>query len=234
MQYRILVLCFLGLFFACKRPVTNLAQEKIPLAPKKLIKQIELAMSDIQGIDIQEQLTGHDELLLTYQIGILERDSLVYSKMATVYLGNAKQGQKIQLDTLSRVAVELHPGQVLGVQVALWEVDDYQKTQKVLRRVNQVGGFLQIPIYMMEWSSVSNPLSWFLWGSRIGAWGLDWLAQVDHNDLLGVSEITWDWNDLPANMATRYKRGNWKGGKRGVNAYIYSFGYQIKVKDVSK
>ena len=100
--------------------------------------------------------------------------------------------------------------------------------------VNQVGGFLQIPIYMMEWSSVSNPLSWFLWGSRIGAWGLDWLAQVDHNDLLGVSEITWDWNDLPANMATRYKRGNWKGGKRGVNAYIYSFGYQIKVKDVSK
>ena len=233
MPYRILVLFFIGAFFACKTPMVPIQQvKKQPV--RQLIKQVELSMQEIKAIDIQEQITGHDEVLLAYQIGIIERDSLIYSRLSTVYLGNAKQGQKLDLDTLSSLSLELKPGQALGIQMALWEVDDYQKMQKIVRQVNNVGGFLQIPIHMLEWSSVSNPLTWFLWGSRISGWGLDWWAHVDGNDLLGVSEITWNWNDIPTKNSTRYKRGTWKGGKRGLNEYLYSFAYQIKVKDISK
>ena len=233
MPYRILVLFFIGAFFACKTPMVPIQQvKKQPV--RQLIKQVELSMQEIKAIDIQEQITGHDEVLLAYQIGIIERDSLIYSRLSTVYLGNAKQGQKLDLDTLSSLSLELKPGQALGIQMALWEVDDYQKMQKIVRQVNNVGGFLQIPIHMLEWSSVSNPLTWFLWGSRISGWGLDWWAYVDRNDLLGVSEITWNWNDIPTKNSTRYKRGTWKGGKRGLNEYVYSFAYQIKVKDISK
>jgi len=233
MPYRILVLFFIGAFFACKTPMVPIQQvKKQPV--RQLIKQVELSMQEIKAIDIQEQITGHDEVLLAYQIGIIERDSLIYSRLSTVYLGNAKQGQKLDFDTLSRLSLELKPGQALGIQMALWEVDDYQKMQKIVRQVNNVGGFLQIPIHMLEWSSVSNPLTWFLWGSRISGWGLDWWAYVDRNDLLGVSEITWNWNDIPTKNSTRYKRGTWKGGKRGLNEYVYSFAYQIKVKDISK
>jgi hypothetical protein len=233
MPYRILVLFFMGAFFACKTPLVPIQQVKNQPV-RQLIKQVELSMQEIKAIDIQEQITGHDEVLLAYQIGIIERDSLIYSRLSTVYLGNAKQGQKLDLDTLSSLSLELKPGQALGIQMALWEVDDYQKMQKIVRQVNNVGGFLQIPIHMLEWSSVSNPLTWFLWGSRISGWGLDWWAHVDRNDLLGVSEITWNWNDIPTKNSTRYKRGTWKGGKRGLNEYVYSFAYQIKVKDISK
>ena len=53
-------------------------------------------------------------------------------------------------------------------------------------------------------------------------------------NLIGVSEIRWNWDEIPSKNATRFKRGNWKGGKRGLNEYVYSFAYQIKVKDISK
>ena len=233
MPNRILVLFLIPVFFACKAPMVPIQQVKnqpLPI-PKK---QVELSMQEIKAIDIQEALAGHDEVLLAYQIGIIERDSLIYSRLSTVYLGNAKQGQVIPLDTLSRLSVELKPGQSLGIQVTLWEVDDYQKMQKIMRQVNHVGGFLQVPIHMLEWSSVSNPLAWFLWGSRVSGWGLDWLAHVDRNDVVGISELRWNWDEIPAKNVTRFKRGNWKGGKRGLNEYVYSFAYQIKVKDITK
>ena len=233
MPNRILILCLICTLFACKTPMVPVQQVKNQ--PQRFPKkQVELAMQAIKAVDIQEVLTGHDEVLLAYQIGIIERDSLVYSRLSTVFLGHAKQGHLLPLDTLTPLSVELKPGQSLGIQVALWEVDDYQKMQKVMRQVNHVGGFLQVPISMLEWSSVSNPLAWFLWGSRVSGWGLDWLAHVDRNDVLGVSEIRWNWDEIPSKNVTRFKRGNWKGGKRGLNQYVYSFAYQIKVKDITK
>lgn len=233
MPFRILVLCLVWGFFACKTPIVPINQVKSQSTQIRK-KHVELSLQSMKAIDIQEQLTGHDELFVAYQIGIIERDSLIYSQINTVYVGNAKQGQVLPLDTMAHLSVELKPGQTLGIQVALWEVDDYQKMQKFMRQVNHVGGFLQVPIHMLEWSSVSNPLAWFLWGSRVSGWGLDWLAQVDRNDLIGVSEIRWNWDEIPSKNATRFKRGNWKGGKRGLNEYVYSFAYQIKVKDISK
>jgi multiple sugar transport system permease protein/raffinose/stachyose/melibiose transport system permease protein len=67
MPYRILVLFFMGAFFACKTPLVSIQQVKNQPV-RQLIKQVELSMQEIKAIDIQEQITGHDEVLLAYQI----------------------------------------------------------------------------------------------------------------------------------------------------------------------
>jgi hypothetical protein len=70
-----------------------------------------------------------------------------------------------------------------------------------------------------------------MWGTRIGSVGLEYWAKQDGRDLLGVSELQWDWSVLPKGKVTRYKRGNWKGGKRGLNTFQYSYSYEIHVNE---
>lgn len=93
---------------------------------------------------------------------------------------------------------------------------------------------LQIPLTFIQWSSASNPLGWFLWGTRLSSMGLDFLATLDRDDLLGISEVVWSWDDLLLNNRPRIKYIHWKGKESAINSFHYEFGYEIKVKDIVK
>ena len=108
------------------------------------------------------------------------------------------------------------------------------KSQKFLNKVSTYSNALQIPLTFIEWSSASNPLGWFLWGTRLSSVGLDFLASLDRDDLLGISEVVWTWDDLSLQNRSRIKRIHWKGKDSAINSFYYEFGYEIKVKDIVK
>jgi hypothetical protein len=64
--------------------------------------------------------------------------------------------------------------------------------------------------------------------------GLDFLASLDRDDLLGISEVVWTWEDLSLQNRPRIKRIQWKGKDSAINSFHYEFGYEIKVKDIVK
>ncbi len=206
-------------------------QNVIPLDSSILIS---LQLGEIKALEIQENIKGYDELFVTYSVAQISNDSIISVQHGSKMLGFVKQGKTLNLTNVAPLELTLKKGQTLGIQVSLWEMDDYTKTRKIVKTFNQVGGILQIPLTLLEWSSVSNPIGWFLWGTRLGGWGLDWLSNFDQNDLLGVSEIKWNWKDLPRRPTVRFRRGHWKGGKKRINDYHYEFSYQIKIKDISK
>jgi hypothetical protein len=145
-----------------------------------------------------------------------------------------KKGAKISLDSIPSLRLDFKEGQKLGIQIALWEIDDYSKSQKFLNKVSTYSNALQIPLTFIEWSSASNPLGWFLWGTRLSSMGLDFLATLDRDDLLGISEVVWTWEDLSLQNRPRIKRIHWKGKDSSINSFRYEFGYEIKVKDIVK
>ena len=229
-----ILFCFVIFMFGCRKPVLiPAAKPEIALTKPNIPKPktISLSMESITATDLQENLSFQDELIIQYSLARILGDQVKQVETVTGYIGKIHQGEKIKLDTCKRLQMVLQAGERLGVQVSVWEVDDYTKDQKLLRSVNQWGGLLQIPMTLLEWSSFNNPVSWFLWGARIGGFGLDWMAKRDVHDLIGVSEIQWDWADLPKGNSTRFKRGKWTGGQRGISAYSYGFAYQIHVND---
>jgi hypothetical protein len=188
-------------------------------------------LASITAYDIQENLNLKDEIWVEYNVVAIKEGKILRMESASRFLGAIHQGDKMALDTIPPLRIQLNPGEQLGVQVSLWELDDYSKDQHLLKQVNQWGGMLQIPLMLVEWSSVSNPVSWFLWGARLGSIGLDYWSKQDGRDLIGVSELQWDWSEIKKGKLTRFKRGNWKGGRAGLNAYQYGYAYRIHVNE---
>jgi len=211
-------------------PKANLPTQKVQLKSQ----QVDLILQPLIANDIQENLTRYDELFVTYSLSVVDRDSVVKSAHGTRYLGKVEKGAKISLDSIPGLRLDVKEGQKLGIQIALWEIDDYSKSQKFLNKVSSYSEALQIPLAFVEWSSVSNPLGWFLWGTRLSSVGLDFLASLDRDDLLGISEVVWTWEDLSLQNRPRIKRIQWKGKDSAINSFHYEFGYEIKVKDIVK
>lgn len=227
----LLALCLFGCHSAKHlSPKANVASRKVQF----LSKQVDLQLKPLIAHDIQENLTQFDELFVTYSLSVVEKDSVVKAAHGTHYLGKVKRGAKLSLDSIPGLQLELKEGQKLGIQIALWEIDDYSKSQKFLNKVSMYSNALQIPLTFIEWSSASNPLGWFLWGTRLSSMGLDFLANLDRDDLLGISEVVWSWDDLLLNDRPRIKYIHWKGKESAINSFHYEFGYEIKVKDIVK
>lgn len=234
-MHKIIILLLVGSLLACHSgrklsPKANVLTQKVQLKRK----QIDLVLQSLIAHDIQENLTLYDELFITYSLTVIEKDSVVKATHGTHYLGKVKKGAHLNLDSIPGLRLEVNEGQKLGIQIALWEIDDYSKSQKFLSKVSFVSGALQIPMAFIEWSSAFNPLGWFLWGTRLSSMGLDFLASLDKDDLLGISEVVWSWDDLPLYNRPRIKRVHWKGKDSAINSFHYEFVYEIKVKDIVK
>ncbi|MHA8066922.1 hypothetical protein V7S76_09585 [Aquirufa sp. ROCK2-A2] len=233
MKHSILILMFCSVMLgACQRKSLPMNQKPVnevvkAQASKRISKQIILSLKSLKANDIQENITFSDELLLNYSISVIEGNKIIQTSAAIKKLGKIKQGDEINLDSLHLPAMRLLKNQKLGIQLSLWEIDDYDQISKTLNQVNTFGGILQVPIALAEWSAVSNPLGWFLWGTRAGGMGMYFLSKFDQNDLLGVSELIWDFEEIPNGKVNRFKRGNWKGGKNALDSYDYQFSYHI-------
>ena len=227
-----LIVLALLIFISCRHKSLPLQMTRpVPTKVEEKPKEISLQLKAIKAYDIQENLSLHDEIWLEYNLVTIKSGKVLRMETASRYLGTIKQGGKIELDSIPALKINLNPGEQLGVQISLWELDDYTKDIKLLKQVNHWGGILQVPLMMVEWSSVSNPLSWFLWGTRLGSLGLSYWSTQDGRDLLGVSELQWDWAGIPRGKVSRFKRGNWKGGRSNVNGFQYGYSYQININE---
>lgn len=217
---------------ACRRTVVPQKMYSTPIL--KALDQprlVKLQLAAITAYKIQERINLKDELWVEYNMVVIKEGKILRLETASRYLGSIRQGQKITLDSIPTLNISLNPGEQIGVQVSLWELDDYTKDLHLLKQVNHWGGMLQVPLMLVEWSAISNPVSWFLWSARLGGMGLEYWSKHDGRDLIGVSELQWDWYDLPKGKSTRFKRVNWKGGRSVLNAYQYGISYRITVNE---
>ena len=213
----ILFFVFLSLFSCSRKSAIPVVVEQ----NKQDEKRIQVNLKTLKVVKTQEFLG--DELVLVGAIGILEGDKIRPVQVFSTYLGKVKNGQVIRLDTIKKVEVRLKQGQKASFQLSLFEIEDYQPAKKWVNRFNTVSGILAIPLAL---SSVENPVSWFLWGMKAGSFGLDWVSELDKQDLLGVSETQWSYETVNSSART----GKWMGGRKLVDAYEYQYTIQINVE----
>lgn len=225
---RYLFLIFIGIsLFSCRKASVPLKTEEPTQKLIVLDKQVEFQWNNLFAKNIQENITQSDELLLVYSVVAIEGEQVVQIQQSSTYLGKMKQGILLDLKNIPALKLKLKPGQSLGVQITLWEIDDYQKIQQVIKQINQLGGVLQVPVSLLELSSLTNPLGWFIWGMRASGLGMDLLSKWDGNDRLGISEMQISWDKINSFK----KKGTWKSGPKMLNDYHYDFSYEISIRD---
>lgn len=235
-MYKWLFLLFIGfLSSSCQRKAQVVLLQKGDMSlirEPEYSKKIKLSIKDLRCNEIQEKLTLKDELLLNVSISVFENGKLLQTLNKTSFLKEVKKGDLIPLDTIQMPEVEVKKNQLLGVQISIWEVDDYTSINKTMGQINQVGGLLQVPITLLEWSAVSNPMGWFLWGTRLSGLGLYWLSKKDKNDLMGVSEVQWYEKEMPKSNFIRSKKEVFIGKGNPLTNFNYQLRYQIISKEI--
>jgi hypothetical protein len=226
-------LLVLSLLSCHKKQVVMLSKnDKSLIREAEYVKNISLKLGDLQVNEIQEKLTFKDELLLNVSISVFENGKLLQAANKSSYLNGVKKGQTIKLDTIKLPMLDVKKNQTLGIQISVWEVDDYTAINKTMGQINQLGGLVQVPITLLEWSSVSNPVGWFLWGSRVGGLGLYWIAKKDKNDLIGVSEVQWKEDKMPKFNFIRSKKEVFNKQGNPLTNFNYVLTYQIISKEM--
>ncbi len=231
------ILAFLVIFslMACqKKPqVVMLKKDDTSLIREpEYLKKIRLELQDLKCNEIQEKFTFKDEILLIATISVFEKGQLVESLNRTSFLPGMGKDMIIGLDSIKLPELIVKKNQTLGIQISVWEVDDYTSINKTMGQINQIGGLLQVPITLLEWSAVSNPVGWFLWGSRVSGLGLQWLSKKDKNDLIGVSEVQWLEKDMPINNFVRSKKEVFVKKGKSLTNFNYVLRYQIHSKEM--
>jgi len=145
MRNYLFLFCVLA-FAACRqKTVPILTTASLPVQTEEKPRTVSLELVSIKAYDIQENLSLHDELWLEYNLVAIKEGKILRAETTSRYLGNIKQGETISLDSIPAIKIQLNPGEQLGLQLSLWELDDYTKDLKLLKQVNHWGVCYRYP-----------------------------------------------------------------------------------------
>jgi hypothetical protein len=222
-----LIFLILG-FTSCKS--TKLITEK---KAKKLDQFAIFQVKSLKAINLEEELTFADEVVLTYSLtAVDENNKVVQVANGSWGVESMKQGQVALGDKFKNIELQIPlKGKVL-CSVILTEIDDYQKAQNMVKKINEFGGLGKIPTMFISLGELETPLAVVFASLQAAGIGLRAAEKFDQNDLLGQS--TFDLNVLSlSNSQKMYPINLVFEGEHLKNKFKYELIYELKIIDKS-
>ena len=222
-----LIFLILG-FTSCKS--TKLITEKKAKKPDHFAV---FHVKSLKAINLEEELTFADEVVLTYSLTALdENNKVVQVANGSWGVESMKQGQVALGDKFKNIELQIPlKGKVL-CSVILTEIDDYQKAQNMVKKINEFGGLGKIPTMFISLGELETPLAVVFASLQAAGIGLRAAEKFDQNDLLGQS--TFDLNVLSlSNSQKMYPINLVFEGEHLKNKFKYELIYELKIIDKS-
>lgn len=222
-----LIFLILG-FTSCKS--TKLITEK---KAKKLDQFAIFQVKSLKAINLEEELTFADEVVLTYSLtAVDENNKVVQVANGSWGVESMKQGQVALGDKFKNIELQIPlKGKVL-CSVILTEIDDYQKAQNMVKKINEFGGLGKIPTMFISLGEFETPLAVVFASLQAAGIGLRAAEKFDQDDLLGQS--TFDLNVLSlSNSQKMYPINLVFEGEHLKNKFKYELNYELKIIDKS-
>ena len=222
-----LIFLILG-FNSCKS--TKLITEK---KAKKLDQFAIFQVKSLKAINLEEELTFADEVVLTYSLtAVDENNKVVQVANGSWGVESMKQGQVALGDKFKNIELQIPlKGKVL-CSVILTEIDDYQKAQNMVKKINEFGGLGKIPTMFISLGEFETPLAVVFASLQAAGIGLRAAEKFDQDDLLGQS--TFDLNVLSlSNSQKMYPINLVFEGEHLKNKFKYELNYELKIIDKS-
>ena len=219
-----LILSILG-FTSCKS--TKLINEN---KSKNTVQFVQFQVKSLKAINLEEELTFADEVVLTYSLTALdENNKVVQVANGSWGVESLKKRQVVLGDKFKNIELQIPPkGKVLS-SVVLTEIDDYQKAQNMVKKINEFGGLGKIPAIFISLGEFETPLAVVFASLQAAGIGLKAAEKFDQDDLLGQS--TFDLNvSTISDKQKMYPINLIFEGEHLKNKFRYELNYELKIK----
>ena len=220
-----LILTITLLFTSCKsaKILTN-SQTQKP------VQFVQFQVKSLKAINLEEELTFADEVVLTYSLTALdENNKVVQVANGSWGVESMKKGQVVLGDKFKNIELQIPlKGKVLS-SVVLTEIDDYQKAQNMVKKINEFGGLGKIPAIFISLGEFETPLAVVFASLQAAGIGLKAAEKFDQDDLLGQS--TFDLNvSTISDKQKMYPINLIFEGEHLKNKFRYELNYELKIK----
>ena len=222
-------LIFLILGFTSCKSTKSIIESKAKKPDQFAVFQVK----SLKAINLEEELTFADEVVLTYSLtAIDENNKVVQVANGSWGVESMKQGQVALGDKFKNIELQIPlKGKVL-CSVILTEIDDYQKAQNMVKKINEFGGLGKIPTMFISLGELETPLAVVFASLQAAGIGLRAAEKFDRDDLLGQS--TFDLNVLSlSNSQKMYPINLVFEGEHLKNKFKYELNYELKIIDKS-
>ena len=223
--YLYIILSILG-FTSCKS-TKSITENKA----KKFGQIVVFQVKSLKAINLEEELTFADELVLTYSLTALdENNKIVQVANGSWGVESMKKGQIVLEDKFKTIELQIPlKGKVLS-SVVLTEIDDYQKAQTLVNKINEVGGIGKIPAMFISLGEFETPLAVVFASLQAAGLGLKAVEKFDQDDLLGQSTFELKVSSLSATQKM-YPINLIFEGEHLKNNFKYELNYELKIVD---
>lgn len=222
-------LIFLILGFTSCKSTKSIIESKAKKPDQFAVFQVK----SLKAINLEEELTFADEVVLTYSLtAVDENNKVVQVANGSWGVESMKQGQVVLGDKFKNIELQIPlKGKVL-CSVILTEIDDYQKAQNMVKKINEFGGLGKIPTMFISLGEFETPLAIVFASLQAAGIGLRAAEKFDQDDLLGQS--TFDLNVLSlSNSQKMYPINLVFEGEHLKNKFKYELNYELKIIDKS-
>jgi len=225
--YLYLLFSIIG-FASCKS--TKLISENKAKKPEQFaIFQVK----SLKAINLEEDWTFADEIVLTYSLtAVDENNKLIQVANGSWGVESMKKGQIALGDKFKTIELQIPlKGKVLS-SVVLTEIDDYQKAQNMVKKINEVGGLGKIPAMFVSLGEFETPLALVFASLQAVGIGLKAADKFDQDDLLGQSTFHLNISSL-SNFQKIYPVNLIFEGEHLKNKFKYELNYELKIIEKS-
>lgn len=197
---------------------------------QKPVQFVQFQVKSLKAINLEEELTFADEVVLTYSLtAIDENNKVVQVANGSWGVESMKKGQVVLGDKFKNIELQIPlKGKVLS-SVVLTEIDDYQKAQNMVKKINEFGGLGKIPAIFISLGEFETPLAVVFASLQAAGIGLKAAEKFDQDDLLGQS--TFDLNvSTISDKQKMYPINLIFEGEHLKNKFRYELNYELKIK----
>ncbi len=224
-----LAIFFIIVFSSCKNTKTITANQSTKQEiekPKTLVFQIK----SLKAIDLEEDLTLADEIVLTYSLTTVdENNKIVEVANGSWGVESMKKNQEVLADKFKPIELTIPTKGKMMTSLVLTEVEDYQKAQDLVNNINTVGGLGKIPAMFISLGEYETPLAVVFASLQAAGIGIKAIDKFDKDDILGQKMYNLGLDFLQKRQKTIPITLNFEG-ENMKNKYHYVLSYELSVK----
>jgi hypothetical protein len=151
-------------------------------------KTVTLQVKSLEAINLEEDLTFADEIVLTYSLtAVDENNKVIQVANGSWGVESMKKGTLILKERFKPIELIVPSKSKVLSSVILTEIEDYKKAQNTVLKINSFGGLSKIPALFISLGEYETPLAVVFASLQAAGIGLQAAQRFDKDDLLGQS-----------------------------------------------
>ena len=152
-----------------------------------------LQPQSLKAIDLEETLTGADEIMLVYSLtAVSAQNQLIGTKNQVWGVEKITKNQTINHEKFIPVHLDVPANGQIQANVIVLEIENYQKAQQLIDKLRKANGLATIPMMALEVGETATPLRYITLALSLIGESLKYANYIDTDDLLGEHQYLID------------------------------------------